>query len=62
MRLERCRRDLLDPGLRDRLVSSIGARWGLQDAAAFSRAFRKAYGLPPGEYRAIHPRAGTGSQ
>ena len=54
-RLERCRQDLLDPGLRDRPVSAIGARWGLQDAAAFSRAFRKAYGLPPGEYRAIHP-------
>jgi AraC-like DNA-binding protein len=54
-RLERCRRDLLDPGLRDRLVAAVGARWGFPDAAAaFSRAFRAAYGLPPAEYRALH--------
>ena len=51
-RLERCRQDLLDPALGDRPVSAVGARWGFQDAAAFSRAFRAAYGLPPGEYRA----------
>ena len=51
-RLERCRRDLLDPALRGRPVSAVGARWGFPDAAAFSRAFRAAYGLPPGEYRA----------
>jgi AraC-like DNA-binding protein len=50
-RLDRCRRDLLDPALRDRPVSAIAARWGFGDAAAFSRAFRTAYGLPPGEFR-----------
>jgi AraC-like DNA-binding protein len=32
-------------------VSAIAARWGLMDAAHFSRAFRAAYGLPPAEYR-----------
>lgn len=53
-RLERCRQDLLDPGLCDRPVGAVGARWGFRDAAAFSRAFRAAYGVPPGEYRAIH--------
>jgi AraC-like DNA-binding protein len=52
-RLERSRADLLDPGLASRPVSAIGARWGFQDAAAFSRAFRGAYGLPPSEYRAM---------
>ena len=51
-RLERCRRDLLDPGLHARPVSAIGARWGLPDPASFSRAFRDAYGVPPSEYRA----------
>ena len=51
-RLERCRQDLLDPALGDRPVSAVGARWGFPDAAVFSRAFRAAYGLPPGEYRA----------
>jgi AraC-like DNA-binding protein len=51
-RLERCRRDLLDPALQARPVGAIGARWGLPNAAHFSRAFRDAYGVPPGEYRA----------
>lgn len=51
-RLERCRRDLLDPAYQDRPVSAIGARWGFLDAVNFSRAFRAAYGDPPGEYRA----------
>jgi AraC-like DNA-binding protein len=50
-RLERCRRDLLDPALSDWSVSAIGARWGLTDASHFSRVFRAAYGLPPAEYR-----------
>ena len=55
-RLERCRQDLLNPDLRDRPVGSIGTRWGFQDAAVFSRLFRRAYGLPPGEYRTIYGR------
>jgi AraC-like DNA-binding protein len=52
-RLERCRRDLLDPALRDRPVSAIAARWGIPNAAHFSRVFRDAYGVPPVELRAI---------
>jgi AraC-like DNA-binding protein len=50
-RLERCRRDLLDPALRAEPVSTIAARWGLTNAAHFSRAFRAAYGVSPLEYR-----------
>jgi AraC-like DNA-binding protein len=50
-RLERCRRDLLDPALEGWPVSAIAARWGLMDATHFSRSFRAAYGLPPAEYR-----------
>jgi AraC-like DNA-binding protein len=50
-RLERCRRDLLDPALRHWPVSAIAARWGLTNAAHFSRLFRDAYGIPPAEYR-----------
>jgi AraC-like DNA-binding protein len=50
-RLERCRRDLLDPAFAHWPVSAIAARWGLMDAAHFSRAFRAEYGLPPAEYR-----------
>jgi len=50
-RLERCRRDLLDPILAGRPVSAIAARWGFVDAAHFSRAFKAAYGVSPSEYR-----------
>ncbi|MBF8189393.1 helix-turn-helix domain-containing protein [Nonomuraea sp. K274] len=50
-RLERCRRDLLDPALSERPVRATGARWGFPDATRFNRLFRTAYGLPPGEYR-----------
>jgi AraC-like DNA-binding protein len=59
-RLERCRRDLLDPALATEPVSAIGMRWGLRDAAHFSRLFRAAYGMPPAEYRRrrIHAPAG----
>jgi AraC-like DNA-binding protein len=58
-RLERCRRDLIDPTLADLSVTAIAARWGLTDPAHFSRAFRAAYGLPPTEYRAeMQLRAG----
>lgn len=50
-RLERCRRDLLDPALAGRTVSAIAARWGYPNAAHFNRQFRAVYGDPPGEYR-----------
>jgi AraC-like DNA-binding protein len=53
-RLERCRRDLLDPALQGWSVRAIGARWGLIDAQHFSRVFRATYGLPPAEYRQAH--------
>ncbi|MFI7613271.1 helix-turn-helix domain-containing protein [Nonomuraea terrae] len=50
-RLERCRADLADPAFAHLPVSAVGARWGLPDAAHFSRLFRSAYGMPPAEYR-----------
>ena len=52
-RLERCRRDLADPALDALPVSAIAARWGLPDAAHFSRLFRRTYGQPPAEYRRL---------
>jgi AraC-like DNA-binding protein len=55
-RLERCRRDLLDPSLQHMPVRAIAARWGMPNAAHFSHAFRAAYGVPPVEYRRLaHP-------
>lgn len=50
-RLERCRRDLADPGLQHHTIASIGARWGLLDPAHFSRLFKAAYASTPREYR-----------
>lgn len=50
-RLERCRRNLLDPALRARPVSAIAARWGFTNPAHFSRVFRNAYGFAPAEFR-----------
>lgn len=51
-RLEQTRRDLANAALVDRSIAAIGASWGFTDAAAFSRAFKNAYGLTPREYRA----------
>jgi AraC-like DNA-binding protein len=50
-RLERCRRDLADPALAHVPAGAVGERWGLGGAAHFSRAFRAAYGVPPGAFR-----------
>jgi AraC-like DNA-binding protein len=50
-RLEAARRDLADPALHTTPVSAIGATWGYPHAAAFCRAFRAAYGMPPADYR-----------
>jgi AraC-like DNA-binding protein len=65
LRLERCRADLADPRLRARPVHAVGARWGFRSAADFSRAFRAAYGMPPGDCRrqalATESKAGSGS-
>ncbi|MCF3184821.1 helix-turn-helix domain-containing protein [Streptomyces polychromogenes] len=51
-RLERCRADLADPRMRDLPIAAVAARWGLLVPAEFSRAFRAAYAVSPGEYRA----------
>jgi AraC-like DNA-binding protein len=57
-RLDRCRHDLADPGLRFVPVSAIAARWGFPDAARFSHAFRAAYGVPPTVYRRMAAQPG----
>lgn len=51
-RLERCRQDLADPLLNHLPVGAIGARWGLNDAAHFSRSFRAAFNCSPSAFRA----------
>ncbi|MFV0374107.1 helix-turn-helix domain-containing protein [Microbacterium sp.] len=51
-RLQRCHRDLLDATHAQDSVVSIAARWGFADATHFSRAFKAAFGVPPGRLRA----------
>ncbi|MFE9689665.1 helix-turn-helix domain-containing protein [Micromonospora sp. NPDC005806] len=50
-RLERCRLDLENPLFAGRSVGQIGRRWGFQNAAHFSRAFRERFGHPPSAHR-----------
>ncbi|WAC89615.1 helix-turn-helix domain-containing protein [Mycobacterium sp. Aquia_213] len=58
-RIELCRRDLSNAALAETPVHSIGARWGLGNAAHFSRLFRAMFDETPSEYRA---RALNGEQ
>jgi AraC-like DNA-binding protein len=51
-RLENCRVELIDASVVGDSVSAVGARWGLWDAAHFSRLFKSAYGTSPRAYRA----------
>ena len=51
-RLERCRRDLLDPAFAGEPIARIATRWGFVSAAHFSRVFRTAFGESPSELRA----------
>jgi AraC-like DNA-binding protein len=50
-RLERIRRDLVDPIYADRPVSWVAGQWGLRDAAHFSRLFKAEFGESPTSYR-----------
>ncbi len=58
-RLERCRRDLLDPALSDQTILEIATRWGLPGAQHFSRLFRAAYGCSPSDFRRVGARSGA---
>lgn len=50
-RLERCRADLVDPSLAEWTIGEIGWRNGFADPSYLARAFRRAYGVSPGEHR-----------
>jgi AraC-like DNA-binding protein len=50
-RLERAHRDLSDPAMRAVPVHHVAARWGFSHHAAFTRAFRAAYGVSPRDVR-----------
>jgi acetamidase/formamidase/AraC-like DNA-binding protein len=50
-RLERCRAELVDPLYAKMSISDICFRWGFNDPAHFSRAFREQYGTSPRAFR-----------
>ena len=50
-RLERCRADLADPAYAEWTIAEIGWRNGFTDPSYLARAFRRAYGVSPGEHR-----------
>ncbi len=52
-RLERCRADLGDPALAHWTIGEIGWRNGFADPSYLARAFRRAYGVSPGEHRRV---------
>ncbi|WP_028924093.1 helix-turn-helix domain-containing protein [Pseudonocardia acaciae] len=52
-RLESARRDLVRPGSREP-ISLVAARWGFREVETFTRAFKRAFGMPPVAYRNLY--------
>lgn len=50
-RLEQIRAELANPMNRDVSITTTCFRWGFNDSATFSRAFRAEFGVSPREYR-----------
>lgn len=53
-RLQACAEDLVSPDQARLTVTAIAYRWCFNDSAHFSRAFKKAYGSSPRDYRQQH--------
>lgn len=50
-RLERSYHDLADPLYSSLSIAEISYRWGFNDSAYFSRAFKERYGMSPSQHR-----------
>lgn len=51
LRLRSIDADLRDPRFGETTVAALAARWGMHNPAAFSRAYRRAFGRTPGDTR-----------
>jgi AraC-like DNA-binding protein len=56
-RLAHCRQELADPSLADESITSIAFRWGFAESSSFSRAFRRAFGCSPRQFRKLTGRS-----
>jgi len=61
-RLEQCRVDLTDEALEELSINQIHQRWGLFDAAHFSRSFKASYGVSPRTFRLANRRPSSASR
>jgi len=55
LRLERSRRELLDPRLAGRSIAAVAFACGFGDLSGFNRAFKAAYGTSPRKLRTASP-------
>jgi len=55
LRLERSRRELLDPRLNDRPIAAVAFGCGFGDLSGFNRSFKDAYGTSPRKLRTASP-------
>ncbi|MDF5754366.1 helix-turn-helix domain-containing protein [Spongiactinospora sp. TRM90649] len=54
-RLKGAREELASTDARGRTIAMIARRWGFRDPTHFTRRFRAAYGVTPGEWRRLTP-------
>jgi len=57
-RLQHCRRMLEDPRQGHRMIGEIAFAWGFSDHSHFTRRFRAAFGMTPGDCRELSRAAG----
>lgn len=51
LRLQQCRKDLRNPVLRKQSIIQIAMRWGYNNPASFTRAYRRLFDISPSEDR-----------
>lgn len=53
-RLEKCREDLLNPGLADKSITEIALGWGFKDISHFSHRFSERFKMSPRSFRCLN--------